>query len=265
MNKVTSDANFQIPHNAYNSFVNTVLRRKDNPVKAARHVPRPRLLPGQVWGRLDHEQLVGQFFLVGTKGISIEQSVDPEVSGDSIVHDFVSIRDDHTMVGITGSIARRGDIIPVTLFGATPVKVSVTDEAHKFAKLHPTSSFFVTSALLSSESGLAEILWKEPGRGIVWAVVLLRILPASGDIQPVNLKVTNPSSPHSVAFAYNVTNFQGVQVLSNINPSALPHTYHRPVPLAVTTAATFGYMTVNATGDFSIIYCNEVVETGLCQ
>jgi hypothetical protein len=53
--------------------------------------------------------------------------------------------------------------------GATPVKIDVKRESDTHAEIKPNE----TGHLRSSLSGPATILWKEPGTGVKWAVILL--------------------------------------------------------------------------------------------
>jgi hypothetical protein len=53
------------------------------------------------------------------------------------------------------------------LFGVCPTQVIITDEAHAFADIYPG----LTAALYGAESGAAQILWRQSGTGLKWAVV----------------------------------------------------------------------------------------------
>ena len=58
--------------------------------------------------------------------------------------------------------------------GLTPVKVEVTDETHTYADVLDQSC----AKLASRQHGSAKILWKQPGVGEKWAVVLLGVAPS---------------------------------------------------------------------------------------
>ncbi len=60
-----------------------------------------------------------------------------------------------------------------TIQGLTPVKVEVTDEAHLYADVLDGSPW----KLASRQHGAARVLWKQPGVGERWAVVLLGVAP----------------------------------------------------------------------------------------
>lgn len=53
------------------------------------------------------------------------------------------------------------------LFGVCPTQIIITDEAHAFADIYPS----VTATLYGAESGAAQILWKQSGTGLKWAMV----------------------------------------------------------------------------------------------
>jgi len=55
------------------------------------------------------------------------------------------------------------------VFGITPVKIDIENEAHQFADVDDG----VTTVLASGTSGAARILWKESGTGEKWAYVAL--------------------------------------------------------------------------------------------
>jgi len=57
--------------------------------------------------------------------------------------------------------------------GLTPVKIEVTDEAHTYADVLDGS----VAKLASRQHGAARVLWKQPGVGERWAVVLLGVAP----------------------------------------------------------------------------------------
>jgi len=58
--------------------------------------------------------------------------------------------------------------------GLTPVKVEVTDETHTYADVLDGSY----AKLASRQHGAAKVLWKQPGVGEKWAVVLLGVAPS---------------------------------------------------------------------------------------
>jgi len=60
------------------------------------------------------------------------------------------------------------------LQGLTPVKVEVTDETHTYADVLDGSC----TKLASRQHGAAKVLWKQPGVGEKWAVVLLGVAPS---------------------------------------------------------------------------------------
>jgi hypothetical protein len=62
-------------------------------------------------------------------------------------------------------------IVPALVVGVAPVQVDVQNAAHRFADVADG----VTASLKSAPSGAAEILWKESGTGLKWALVRVAI------------------------------------------------------------------------------------------
>ena len=58
-------------------------------------------------------------------------------------------------------------IVPAVVSGVTVAKVDITDEDHGFAEIEDAEA----GNLISGNSGLATILWKESGTGVKWAVI----------------------------------------------------------------------------------------------
>jgi hypothetical protein len=80
--------------------------------------------------------------------------------------------DDHTgRFAILLEPAATYAIVPALVVGLAPVRVDVLNAAHRFADVADG----VTANLKSAPSGAAEILWKETGTGLKWALVRVAV------------------------------------------------------------------------------------------
>jgi hypothetical protein len=103
--------------------------------------------------------------------------------------------------------AKTNRVIRAVVAGVCAVKITVTDAAHGYAEVAAGQ----TGYLASGSSGLAQILWKETGTGLKWAIVRLgggsgggRIaFTGSGGIPPASLAggVLTPGTATVTLFA----------------------------------------------------------------
>ncbi len=147
------------------------------------------------------------------------------------------------------------------LAGMCPVKVLVSKEAHGHADVYSG----VTAILRSSGSGAAQILWKESGTGVKWAVV--RLGRWSPSVFPVNLTQTGGSQgTNSTAASWTYTVIDPVTdetLETNVNPTVSPHKWKRP-SAGWMIKATFGHAHYNAQGQLVLGWINEMVEQESC-
>jgi hypothetical protein len=77
---------------------------------------------------------------------------------------------DHTerfALVIGGVTSNANEVASCAIGGIYPCQVDVTDEAHEFAGIKDG----VVTELLSGSTGPAQILWKEAGTGVKWALI----------------------------------------------------------------------------------------------
>ena len=189
LKKVQSGDKLKIPASTYNAFIDAAQAVKDNnnflSATNKNSDSRKVIVQNNSGGNLDKFEILG---------ISA-----PYVTPTDNETDF---QNRITIVGITPDIDdHKGKFIvlqePIPngkigrgiISGETIVKVNVSDEDHKFAKIEDGESGY----LASGTSGSARILWKESGTGTVWAYVRL------GDSEPAVLFGTVSSPPDSGA------------------------------------------------------------------
>ena len=118
----------------------------------------------------------------------------------------------------------------------------------------------------ASGGGAAQILWKESGTGVKWAVV--RLGRWSPTVFPVNLTQTGGSQGTTTTpatWTYSVIDPVTSQTLATaVNPTVSPHKWKRP-SAGWMIAATFGYAHFNAQGQLVLGWINEMVEQEACS
>ena len=150
----------------------------------------------------------------------------------------------------------------VVLSGVCPVKVDVANANHWHADIADNSA----ANLKSGGGGAAQILWKESGTGVKWAVV--RLGRWSPTVFPVNLTQTGGSQGTTTtpaSWTYSVIDPVTSQTLATgVNPTVSPHKWKRP-SAGWMIAATFGYAHFNAQGQLVLGWINEMVEQEACS
>jgi len=156
---------------------------------------------------------------------------------------------------------RNGLLGQAWLSGVCPVKVDVANANHWHADIADNSA----ANLKSSGGGAAQILWKESGTGVKWAVV--RLGRWSPTVFPVNLTQTGGSQGTTTtpaSWTYSVIDPVTSQTLATaVNPTVSPHKWKRP-SAGWMIAATFGYAHYNAQGQLVFGWINEMVEQEAC-
>lgn len=149
------------------------------------------------------------------------------------------------------------------LSGVCPVRIQVTNQYHSHADI---ASGTPTAYLASRAHGAAQILWKEPGTGVKWAIVRLgRWTPT---VFPVRLEMAggsqgNESDP--ATWIYDVQDMMtGQDIEQNVNPVVPPHHWRRP-SVGYVEQATFGFAYYNNQGQLSLGWINEVAEQEGCE
>lgn len=141
--------------------------------------------PGQlVYVRNDSGDAVAAYGVLGIDGILIDPADNAaEFAARIMIGGITPAAGTHEgKFVITVEPIADGAIGRAVLAGACIAKVNVADAAHTHADIDDGS----TAALASAGSGTAEILYKEAGTGVVWAVVRLR----SGPAGPVYARIT---------------------------------------------------------------------------
>lgn len=147
------------------------------------------------------------------------------------------------------------------LSGVCPVKIDMANANHWHADVADN----VAANLKSAGGGAAQILWKESGTGVKWAVV--RLGRWSPTVFPVNLTQTGGSQGTNTtpaSWTYSVIDPVTSQTLATaVNPTASPHKWKRP-SAGWMIAATFGYAHFNAQAQLVLGWINEMVEQEAC-
>ena len=173
--KVAPGDSLRIPAGAYNTFIDAAVdfqRRTRDQASQAKDVPQ---IPGTVYIRNDSGADRARYEILGVSG-----PLFPLGSTDG------SFRDATALIGVVPTEAghkgrfvilveplRAGQIGRALAVGVSPVMVSLTDPAHKFADVADGNP----GHLISSESGAAAILWGSGMPGLGWMLVRL---PAGG-------------------------------------------------------------------------------------
>jgi len=112
------------------------------------------------------------------------------------------------------------------LSGVCPVKVDIVNANHWHADVADN----IAANLKSSGGGAAQILWKESGTGVKWAVV--RLGRWSPTVFPVNLTQTGGSQGTTTtpaSWTYSVIDPVTNQTLAtSVNPTVSPPPHHAP-------------------------------------
>lgn len=172
----------------------------------------------------------------------------------------------------TTSVAQRGRFVVLAepikigktgrarLSGLAVVQIDVANTTHQYADVSPT----FTGWLVSAAVGSAQILWKENGIGIKWALVTLGIWPAG--TFPVTLIKdggTQGTSMSAATWKYTIYDANGFRLASNVSPVNSPHKWRRP-SAGVMLVATAGMAHYAIDGNLILNWINEVAEQEAC-
>jgi len=151
--------------------------------------------------------------------------------------------------------------------GAVQCQVDIQDEDHQFAGIADGDN----TQLRSYFHGSARILWKEDGTSTKWAVVQLQRAREVYQYFPVTFEQTGGAAGSfqtGASWLYTVRDFAGLELGTDIDPTATPHTYERTAigPLG---AATYGiaYYQPKAGDDLELVieWCNETFDLTFCK
>jgi hypothetical protein len=178
LRKVAPGAPLVIPAAAYNAFIDAVRELKSMQTSG----------PEALKAGLPHSNIVRCVNQVGAEILQygVVGLDDPVTTCDSADANTVQTfsANDRLFKAVVPTVANHADRFALAMFsvennaeaigsfavaGIYPCKVDVTNEAHVFATVKEGS----IEMLASADSGLAQILWKEPGTGTKWATVRL--------------------------------------------------------------------------------------------
>lgn len=156
----------------YNAFVDAALDLRQRQLAQGRVTKASQWENGPVLVRNDSGSDVGRFYVLGLNGPIFTPTAD--LDGFKNHRAWVGGSPDETAHAdckfvITQVPIAAGKLGLACIGGATPVQVEVTNETHAFADVVTGT----TANLASSASGGAQILWKESGTGLKWALVRL--------------------------------------------------------------------------------------------
>lgn len=121
-----------------------------------------------------------------------------------------------------------------------------------------------TGALTPLESSPCEVLWRESGSGLLWALVRMGHAPAAP--APVLLTQTGGSqgtASGAATWRYRVSTIDGFELATNVNPTTSPHHWKRP-SIGQMSPATFGYAHRNGDNALSLGWINETPVQEAC-
>jgi len=177
LKKVQAGDALQIPHQAYNAFVDAARAHRAHGMGSARQ-HRPHLtnngivkvynMTGTQFERFDH---------VGIHGVNILPAVNPDefYSNWSLAVTAPSPNFHPGKFVVLLEPLEPYGIAHACVDGVCPCKVNITDETHQFAE---TTGF--AQYLESAETGSAQILWKAGGSGIQEALIRFPFSQPSG-------------------------------------------------------------------------------------
>lgn len=168
MEKVRPGQSFKVKASTWNSFIDAAEHVKMRRGGMGGEVQRKDTKSGIVVARNATGQTLEQFAAISLGDLIIKPADnEPEFRGNPPVFEAAALAAGKPFAILQRPLENE-ECGPAMLVGITPAKITVSNEAHKFAS--PGSG-----VLNSSNSGLAQILWKEDGTGEKWAVLQLGI------------------------------------------------------------------------------------------
>jgi len=208
LRKVQPGQKVQIPASAYNAFIDAAIaqrgRQHDVEVDASllarsSTIIKVRNQTGQAQSRFSILALDSP---IVTPAGNLQQ-FQSQVAFDAILpaNPLTSKR-----YAILAEPLAAGAIGNAVIFGATPVMIGVANVNHQYASPFNALSQY----LLSADSGLFRILWKESGVGIKWAVVIAE--PTAPAVAAVVFELTAVLSP-------GVSQTAAAQIVASSSPT----------------------------------------------
>ncbi len=152
---------------------------------------------------------------------------------------------------------KAGEVGRARVTGIALCKVQVTGTNQ--VNLRYADVMLSSAALQCQVRGAAEILWKESGTGIKWAIVRFVCTPRHAF--PVTLTQVGGVQGTAVTGAtwtYRVVDPEtNATLIAVANPIASPHRYVRPAP-GITLRASAGLASVDGNGQIFLTWINEV-------
>ena len=168
MEKVRPGQKFKANAETWNSFIDAAEYVKMMRGGMSGEMQRKDSKSGIVLARNATGQTMEQFAAISLGDLIIKPAEnDAEFRSNPPVFEAIAVSAGKTLTILQQPLADT-ECGSAMLVGITPAKLTVSNEAHKFAS--PGSG-----TLNSSESGSAQILWKESGTGEKWAVLQLGI------------------------------------------------------------------------------------------
>ena len=171
MQKVSSGEKFQVKASTWNSFIDAAVHHKNTQLRLGADTLRGNIKTGIILVRNDSGSLLEQFAAVILDDLIIQPDDDereqefksraPVFSGKK-----VSADNKDKPFAILQVPLESEKIGKALLQGITPAKVNIGNESHQYAKLDATE-------LVSCNSGIGRILWKESGTGEKWVLLQL--------------------------------------------------------------------------------------------
>jgi hypothetical protein len=171
MNKVSTGEKFKVKANTWNSFIDAANYHKNHQLRLGSEALRGNAKTGIVLVSNDSGSLLEQFSPVILDNLIIQPDNDekeqefksrvPVFSGKKVSADNKD--KPFAILQVPLEAAKLGKAL---LQGITPAKINIANESHEFAKLD-------ASELVSTNSGIGRILWKESGTGEKWALLQL--------------------------------------------------------------------------------------------
>lgn len=175
LRKVRSGERLVIPAETFNSFVDAARDIKERRQRQGGSLRQDRPENGVLPVRNDSGYDRERFEVLGVDSVIYgpADNLDEFKNRPSLVGFTPTAADHQGRFVILLEPVANGEVARARAAGVTPVKVDVSDEAHAFADVADG----VCTHLASGSEGVAAILWKEAGTGVVWA---LARFPAGG-------------------------------------------------------------------------------------
>jgi hypothetical protein len=171
MQKVATGDKFQVKASTWNSFIDAAAHHKNTQLRLGTDTLRGSIKTGIILVRNDSGSLLEQFMPVILNDLIIQPDDDekeqefknraPVFSGKK-----VSTDNKDKPFAILQVPLESEKIGKALIQGITPAKVNIGNESHQYAKLDATE-------LVSCNSGIGRILWKESGTGEKWVLLQL--------------------------------------------------------------------------------------------